>query len=34
MEITLTSIADIVKGEISGDGNQKIRGAEIGRAHV
>jgi UDP-3-O-[3-hydroxymyristoyl] glucosamine N-acyltransferase len=27
MEITLASIADIVKGEISGDGNQKIRGA-------
>jgi len=27
MEITLASIADIVKGEISGDGGQKIRGA-------
>ena len=27
MEITLSSIADLVKGEISGDGNQKIRGA-------
>jgi UDP-3-O-[3-hydroxymyristoyl] glucosamine N-acyltransferase len=27
MEITLASIADIVKGKISGDGNQKIRGA-------
>lgn len=27
MEITLANIADIVKGEISGDGNQKIRGA-------
>jgi len=27
MEITLDSLADIVKGKISGDGNQKIRGA-------
>jgi len=27
MEITLASIADIVNGKISGDGNQKIRGA-------
>jgi len=27
MEITLSSIADILKGEITGDGNQKIRGA-------
>ena len=27
MEITLSDIADLVKGEISGDGNQKIRGA-------
>ena len=28
MELSLASIADIVKGEISGDGNQKIRGAQ------
>ena len=27
MEITLDSLADIVKGKICGDGNQKIRGA-------
>ena len=27
MEITLDSLADIVKGKISGDGNQKLRGA-------